>query len=113
MAEYPQSAFVGGSAILRQGPVDSFASTLKVTALGLFATFIGAAVLSFLYRTCLSDCITQYRLGSWSSTVNSGFGGNRALPQVVRGDLERQVSVPVRDSGVLPVVSGAAAVGGG
>nr|WOF76326.1 movement protein [Bothriochloa barbinodis associated virus] len=63
-----------------QSQTDGFSSSLKVTALASLACIVGAAVLVFLYKTCLSDCITQYRLASFSSSTFTGFGGSPRLP---------------------------------
>ncbi|AFN80559.1 movement protein [Digitaria ciliaris striate mosaic virus] len=114
MAEYPQSALIVSGAIPRRSQDESFASSLKVTALSLFAAFIAACVLSFIYKTCIADFITQFRLsGLSSSTFNSGFGRTGEVPPAVPTRPECEVSIPVRESGVLLVLSGAASVGGG
>ncbi|ADT91302.1 movement protein [Bromus catharticus striate mosaic virus] len=101
MAEYPQSAFVLSGAIPHQSKDEGFASSLKVTALSLFAAFIAAAILCFLYKTCLADCYTQYRTTGLSSTSSSGFGrtseASTAVPRTAS-----EVSIPLGDRSATP-----------
>jgi hypothetical protein len=59
-------------------PGASFAFPVKVTALVCFAAIVGACILVFLYKTCIADCITQYRLTDYGCHTSAGFGG--ALP---------------------------------
>nr|AFN80651.1 movement protein [Paspalum dilatatum striate mosaic virus] len=112
MAEYPQSALVVSGAIPRRSQDESFASSLKFTALSLFAAFIAACVLSFIYKTCIAEFITQYRLSGLSSVTSSGFGRTvEDPPAVPRTASEVSIPVAVR-SGIPPVISGASGIPG-
>nr|AFN80607.1 movement protein [Paspalum striate mosaic virus] len=102
MAEYPQSALIVSGAIPRRSQDESFASSLKVTALSLFAAFIAACVLSFIYKTCIADFITQFRLSGLSSVTSSGFGRTVEVPPAVATRTASEVSIPVREAVSAP-----------
>nr|AFN80575.1 movement protein [Paspalum striate mosaic virus] len=101
MAEYPQSAFIVSGAVPRRSQDESFASSLKVTALSLFAAFIAACVLSFIYKTCIAEFITQFRLSGLSSVTSSGFGRTGEVPPAVPRTAS-EVSIPVREAVSAP-----------
>ncbi|AFN80599.1 movement protein [Paspalum striate mosaic virus] len=110
MAEYPQSAFVVTGAIPQRSQDVSFASSLKVTALSLFAAFIAACVLSFIYKTCIADFITQFRISGLSSVTSSGFGRTAEVPPPVHRT-GPEISIPVREAvSAPPLVSSSVGV---
>ncbi|WOF76322.1 movement protein [Bothriochloa barbinodis associated virus] len=95
-----------------QSQTDGFGSSLKVTALASLACFVGAAILVFLYKTCLADCITQWRLGSYSSSTFTGFGGGSQLPTHTVRCGSSVTEAPVANRASAPPVTAASVLAG-
>ncbi|ADN93257.1 movement protein [Digitaria didactyla striate mosaic virus] len=100
------SAYFRSGSVVQNQDGTSFAFPVKVTALVCISSIVAAAILVFLYKTCLQDCITQWRLTTYGSHFSSGFGGTHL---VTSGQPESNhtpiVSLPDRSAVSVPPVS--------